>query len=189
MVFSCAGGGTELTKKQKDKTYSGKTVSDILVIVIADQEKTRRNFEQKFVVRLKDAGVDAVSSAEVISMPSDLKLKKAEILKAVEQYGNDAVMITHLAGLEDKEVHNRINPGAHGYHTYYDLIHSYVHDPGYSTTRTTVRLETNLYDVATEKLIWSGQTKSWNVKSESDVINDVIDIVVNELQKSKLLAP
>lgn len=189
MFIACAGSGTELHKKRSDKTYSGKPVSDILVIFIADEEKTRRHFEQKFVSRLKAAGVEAVSSAEAIPMPSNLKLEKEAILKAVEQYGNDAVMITHLAGLEDKEIRTRSDPRDLGYYPYYGLIHSYVYDPGYSAMQTTVRLETNVYDVKTEKLIWSGQTRTWNKDSESEIINDVIKIVVEDLQKSKLLAP
>ena len=84
MFIACAGSGTELTKKRMDNTFSGKPVSDIVVIVVADEEKTRRLFEQKFVARLKHAGVDADSSIEAISMPSNLKLKKEAILKAVE---------------------------------------------------------------------------------------------------------
>ena len=189
MFMACAGSGTELTEKRMDRTYAGKPVSDILVIVIADEEKTRRHFEQKFVARLKDVGVEAVASQEAIPMPSNLKVKKETILKAVELYGNDAVMITHLAGLEDKEIRTRIDPQDQGYYGYYGLVHSYVYDPAYSTTQTTVRLETNMYDVKTEKLIWSGQTRTWNKNSESEIINDVINVVVADLQKSKLLAP
>jgi hypothetical protein len=50
-------------------------------------------------------------------------------------------------------------------------------------------LETNLYDVKTEKLIWSGQSETWSKDSKDQIINDVIKAVVNNLQKNKLLAP
>jgi hypothetical protein len=50
-------------------------------------------------------------------------------------------------------------------------------------------LETNLYDVKTEKLIWSGKSKTWSKDSKDQIINDVIKAVVNNLKKNKLIAP
>ena len=58
---------------------------------------------------------------------------------------------------------------------------------GYSTTHTTVRLETNVYDIKTKKLISSGQTKTWNKKSQNEIINDVVKTVVEDMLKSKLI--
>jgi len=50
-------------------------------------------------------------------------------------------------------------------------------------------LETNLYEVKTEKLIWSGKSDSWSRDSKDNIINDVIKAVINDLQKNKLIAP
>ena len=188
VVLLIACSGTELSKGKPVEPVSVKPVSDILVIVIADKDKTRRSFERRFVTQLKSAGVDAVSSADAIAMPSDLKLEKEDILKVVNQNGNDAVMITHLAGLEEKDIHTRADPGSSGFYSHYGRIYRQQRAPGYSSTSTTVRLETNLYDVKTEKLIWSGQTKTWNKDSQKEIMNDVIGAVIKDLQKSKLLA-
>ena len=184
MVISCAG--TELTPKQVDDAYTGKPVSDILVIAITGNEHNRRSFEKKFVAQLKSVGVDAISSEEAIPMPADLELKKEAILAAVHQYENDAVIITHLIGKEEKDVYTR---GGSPHGGYYGFYHSRYSDPGYSSTSTSVRLETNLYDVKTEKLIWSGKSKTWSKDSKDQIINDVIKAVINDLQKNKLIAP
>jgi len=50
-------------------------------------------------------------------------------------------------------------------------------------------LETNLYDVKTEKLIWSGQSETFSRDSKDQIIKDVIKAVINDLQKNKLIAP
>ena len=76
-----------------------------------------------------------------------------------------------------------------GYFGFYHSRYSYAHDPGYSSTSTTVRLETNLYDVKTEKLIWSGKSKTWSKDSKDQIINDVIKAVIDDLQNNKLIAP
>jgi len=188
LIIACAGG-TDLTQKQVDDAYKGKPVSDILVIAITGNEHNRRSFEKKFVARLKSVGVDAISSEEAIPMPADLELKKETILTAVNQYENDAVIITHLIGKEEKDVYTRGGSGHRGYFGFYRSRYSYAHDPGYSSTSTTVRLETNLYDVKTEKLIWSGKSDSWSRDSKDQIINDVIKAVINDLQNNKLIAP
>ncbi len=184
LVISCAG--TELTQKQIDEVYTGNPVSDILVIAITGNEHNRRSFEKKFVSQLKSVGVDAVSSEEAIPMPADLELKKEMILNAVNHYKNDAVIITHLIGKEEKDVYTRSGSAHRGFYGFYRSRYS---DPGYSSTSTTVRLETNLYDVKTEKLIWSGKSKTWSKDSKDKIINDVIKTVIKNLQKNKIITP
>lgn len=188
LVISCAG--TELTQKQVNEAYRGKPVSNILVIAITGNEDSRRSFEQKFVAQLKSVGVEAISSEEVIPMPADLEMKKETILNAVNQFKNDAVIITHLIDKEEKEVYTRGGGQAHsGFYGFYHSRSSYARDPGYSSSSKTVLLETNLYDVKTEKLIWSGQSKTWSKESKYQMINDVIKVVIDDLQKNNLISP
>ena len=189
LIISCAE--TELTQKQATEAYKGKPVSNILVIAITGNEDSRRSFERKFVAQLKSAGVEAISSEDAIPMPSDLELKKETILNAVNQFKNDAVIITHLIDKEDKEAFTRGGDAHRGYYGFYHsrYTYSYARDPGYSSTSKTIRLETNLYDVKTEKLIWSGQSKTLSKDSKDQIINDVIKVVINDLQNNKLISP
>jgi len=187
LVISCAG--TELTQKQVNEVYRGKPVSNILVIAITGNEDSRQFFEQKFVAQLKSVGVEAVSSEEVIPMPADLEMKKETILNAVSQFKNDAVIITHLIDKEEKEIYTRGGQAHGGYFGFYQSRLSYASDPGYSSSSKTARLETNLYDVKTEKLIWSGQSKTWSKESKYQMINDVIKVVIDDLQKNNLISP
>ncbi|MEA3435149.1 MAG: hypothetical protein U9R43_01695 [Thermodesulfobacteriota bacterium] len=185
LIISCAG--TELTHKQINEAYKGKPVSDILIIAITGNEDSRRSFEREFVEQLKSTGVEAISSEEAIPMPADLKMKKETILNAINKFENDAVIITHLIDKERKEVYTRGGQGNRGFYSFYHS--SYAYDPGSSSTSKTVRLETNLYDVKTEKLIWSGQSKTWSKDSKYRIINDVVKVVINDLQENKLISP
>jgi PBP1b-binding outer membrane lipoprotein LpoB len=180
LIISCAG--TEVTQKQVDDAYKEKPVSDILVIAITGNEHNRRSFEKKFVAHLKSVGVEAVASEESIPMPPDLDLKKETILNAVNQYKNDAVIITQLIGKEARDVYNRGGVTRMGYF-------SYSRNPGYSSTSTTVRLETNLYDAKTGKLIWSGVSKTLSKDSTDRIMNDVIKAVITQLKQNKLIVP
>ena len=185
-IISCSG--TKLTQKQVNEKFKGKPVSNILIIGIANKQKRRMSFEKKFVSQLKLAGVNAVSSTNAIPMPADLELKKEDILNVVKKFQNDAVIITHVKSIEDKEVYNRDAHGISGFYGYYGFVFGHIHDPGYSDTSTTIRMETNLYNVKTEQLMWSGQSKTWNKDSGSEIINDVIKVVIDELQKNNLIS-
>jgi PII-like signaling protein len=187
LIISCAG--TKLTHTQVNEAYKGKPVSDILVIAITGNEDTRRSFEREFVARLKSAGVEAISSEDAIPMPANLKMKKEAILNTVNQFENDAVIITHLIDKEKKEVYTRGGSAHRGFYGFYHSRYSDAHNPGYSSTSKTVRVETNLYDVKTEKLIWSGQSKTRSKDSKNRIINDVVKVVISDLQDNKLISP
>jgi hypothetical protein len=183
LIISCAS--TKLTHTWVDKDRREQPVSNILVIAVANKEGVRRSFEGKFVAQLKTAGIEAVSSADVIPIPADMKLEKGVILKAVNEFENDSVIITHLVGVEEKEVYDRGSRSYGGYYGYYN----YHYRAGYDRTHTIVRLETNLYDVKTEKLIWSGQSKTLKRDSDKQMIDELIEVMINDLHKSKLLPP
>ncbi len=188
LIISCAG--TELTHQQVNEAYKGKPVSNILVIAITGNEDSRRAYEQKFVSQLESIGVQSISSEDVIPMPPDLEMKKEAIVNAVNQFGNDAVIIAHLIDKEKKQAYTRGGHGPRGYYDFYhNLYYRYANDPGYSSTSTTLRLETNLYDVKTEELIWSGQSKTWSKDSKYQIIDDVIKVVINALLDNKLISP
>ena len=184
-LFSC--GGTELTRTHVDPAFKGKGFSNILVIAVTNQKETRRLFEQEFVAQLTSAGVLASASMDAIPMPSDLKIEKRAIRDVVNRLGNDAVIVTHMVGKEEKDIYTRSSYEGLGFYSNYGRIYDYAHDPGYASTRTTVRLETNLYDVETEKLIWTGQSKTWNADSRTEIIHEVIEAVIRNLQQKNLI--
>jgi len=186
VFMACAG--TKLTDIQVDESRRGKPVSNILVIGVTykENEQVRRSFEDRFVAQLKAAGVMAISSGDAISIPSDLMLKKEQILKAANEFNNDAVIITHVAAKEVNESYTRSHES---YYTYYGEVYSSAHRHDYSSTKTYHRLVTNLYDVKTEKLIWSGKSETINPDSTTQIIDDVIKVVIENLQKNNLLPP
>ena len=183
LIIACAS--TKLTHTWVDETHRGKLLSNILVIGVTykEKEEVRLWFEDEFATQLRATGIEAISIGDAISIPDDLELEKDEILKAVNKFNNDAVIITHLAGKGEKVSYTRpmrLSGGQYGDH---GRAHGYVPNTGYSKTDTTVRLVTNLYDVKTEKLIWSGHSEAF----DPDSTNQYIDDVIKDLQKNNLL--
>jgi hypothetical protein len=189
LPISCAT--TKITHTWADKSYRGKLFSHILVIGVAENDETRHSFEEKFVAKLEATGVKGVESSAV--MPADEKIDKETILAVVKKTGVDGVLLTYLVSVKEKEAASpslAYSP-ADDYHggSIPDLFSDYGSRPEtqYYTTRVKVRLETNLYDAKTEQKVWSARSRTLNPKSDTALMDSVIDALVKDLKKNKLL--
>jgi hypothetical protein len=62
-----------------------------------------------------------------------------------------------------------------------------MHSPAYETSHTFYRLETVLYDVKTEKPIWSVLSRTWDRDSERQIIGEVIEVAIKDMRKNKII--
>jgi hypothetical protein len=187
LIF-CSCTPTKITETWKDDGYRGAPFSDLFVIGVAKEEKTRRSFENKFVEKLKAAGIQAVASSSV--MESDQKIEKTAILAAIEKLEIDAVLVTRLISLKEEEIRSP-STSEYGrpddYQGRYSSDYGYAHQPAQYTTSVRVGLETKLYDAGTERLIWAATSKTANPKSNIKLFDSVIEALVQDLKKNKLL--
>jgi hypothetical protein len=80
-----------------------------------------------------------------------------------------------------------VGGGGYGYYGYYGMGYDVVHEPGYTRTTTIVRLETHLYDVRTEKLLWGAHSDTFDPSSTDDIIQSVSKTISKRLAKDGLL--
>jgi hypothetical protein len=73
------------------------------------------------------------------------------------------------------------------YYSDYSTAYGYSQSPAQYTTSVRVGLETKLYDVRTENLIWAATSKTANPKSNIKLFDAVIEALVRDLKKNKLL--
>jgi hypothetical protein len=74
-----------------------------------------------------------------------------------------------------------------GFYTYYNYWYPYLYDPGYYVTDKTYFLETNLYDVNTEELIWSAQSQTVNPASIDEFAKEYPKKLVARMESDGLL--
>lgn len=192
-AFLLAAGCTQTRffAEWMDEKYQGHRLESVLVVGISDQLSNRKMFEREFVEAFDDRDVKAAASVDVI--PVGQKLTKDEIKQKAIEKGYKAVMVTHLLSVDQEEMyHPEIGgwiPGQYYYSfgTYYRHVDTYVHYPGYYTTHTFVRLESNLYDTATERLIWSVSSETIDPDTVKEVIDSLSDAVMDNLRKHGLI--
>ena len=187
-MVACARSHTQLLQAHLEENLAGKPVRDVLVIVVTDNQEVRTVFEKHFVDWFEALCVDAITSVDVLPISDATKLEKADIVAAIDKYENDTIVITHLVGIEESEVFSRDRPQY--YYNYYGFYHyawGYVTWPTIYGERVQFNLETRLYDVKTESLIWAGEIQAVNPKTTGEAIGHVVETVMKELDKNGLL--
>lgn len=188
-LASC--GGTKLTSVWKDTTYEG-TIDKLMVVAITENTRNRLIFERQFVEEFKKIGIEAIASVDVT--PKDSGANDDVILAEARKRDISMILVTHLIGVEDKEVYHppqTYTVPSRGYynhfHSYYPRVYEYVHEPGYYTKHKSVNLETNLYETRTQKLIWSVTSETLDPDSVNTIIESLSKVVIKDLRKQKLL--
>jgi hypothetical protein len=168
----------------------------VFVIVLSQNHDANYFFESEIARTLVSRGYKVVTCNDMF--PPDFALSKGftrvELADAIKKAGCDAVMT--LALLDSKVVETYhpgtsyypMNYGYYGsYYGYYDYYYPQVYSPGYYSVDKTFYLETNLFDVATDKLLWSLQSEASNPKDQNDGFQKYSVMLINHL-KTKGLA-
>ncbi|MFW2440797.1 MAG: hypothetical protein ACN4GR_15685 [Arenicellales bacterium] len=194
LLSACSS--TSLVNRWSDPEFKGPALQKILVIGVIKDDIKRRSFEEEFASLITGNGRTGIASYTL--MP-DLKSadQKEEILAVVDKVGADGVMIVTLQGVskEQRDVPPSVDyyPAAggmgmgYGMYGYYGMRHAAVYSPGYTVTDTVVRLDTKLFAVSSEKMIWAGKTESFNPSSSQSVVSELEKLVISEMKKSGMV--
>jgi len=164
---------------------------------LTDNILARQTVETDLDNLLLEKGVNAQSSFDIL--PPGFKssgVDKEEVLTKIRELGSDAILTVAVL---DQTNETRYVPGStmyspmgYGYYGrfwgYYNYYNPVMYDPGYYTTDKNYYLEANLYDAATEELVWSSQSETTNPSSIETFSRSFSTTVINQLIKDGLLA-
>jgi hypothetical protein len=71
---------------------------------------------------------------------------------------------------------------------YYGYGWGAVYDPGYLRTDTIVHVETLVYDLKTDKLVWAGKSQSTNPDRVDALIKELVASAAENMKKQGLVA-
>lgn len=73
-----------------------------------------------------------------------------------------------------------------GFYGYYGYGWPTVYAPAHLQADTVVTIETNVYSVTEDKLLWSGISETFNPSDVATVVNDIADAASRELRRQGL---
>jgi hypothetical protein len=168
-----------VTGEWKDPNLTAKQFKKILVLGVAKQPNDRVAYEKEFVRQLTAKGVMAISSHTLI--PHEEMRDSAIIVQTVKSMEFDGVIITRVADVRARQKdYYKIDM-----YNYYNS--SFAYSTVYTTSQQKFSFESNLYDAATEKLIFSLSSDTYAQNNIKKRINSYIKIVVNKLFQNNLL--
>lgn len=187
-IAACSGSSAQIIQTHLEAPRAGQPIKNALIIAIIDDQEIRAILEKHFVDWLHVKGVEANASVGRLPVVSGTKLEKEEIIDVVNRNENDTILITRLVGYGETEVFSRGRAQFfYNYYGFYNYGLVYVSWPSIYGEKVQFSLETGLYDVKTESLIWAGETRLKNPENTGKAIGQVVEMVMTELEKNGLL--
>jgi hypothetical protein len=191
-IFVTACANTKISQSWVEPDNK-RAYGDILIIGIGESEQNRRAYESHFVESLRAVGTEAEASYKLIK--SNQKIDRDTVGKAIDGLEIDGVLVTHMVAVDEETIYRPsmdympMYGGGYygGLYSYYPHVNSYVTRPGYYTTHETYTLETNLYDVESEELVWSARSRTFSPESVQEVIVDLTKLLIKDMQEKDLL--
>jgi hypothetical protein len=181
--------GTKLVNSWKDPDVEKFGFHKILVVAIAKDPSMRHDAEERLREIIgKNRTVASQDLFPKVDPPPDKEQAKVKIAEA----GCDGVVIMRAVSSTAK---TSVIPGSIEYDQIYDDFWGYWGQvyttrwaDGYEERDTAVRVETLVYDIPKDKLVWSGVSNTKNPGSVRNLVLGVADAVGKQMKKDKLIA-
>lgn len=178
LLFIIGCGTSRITSTWKARDIIPQRYNKIMVLGLirtADRQ-LQQNMEEHMVGDLLAKGYNAVSSLQEYGPKAFDGMDEQAAMNKLKDSGVDAVITIVLL---DKEKEKSYVPGHIYYYSpysyyyrhfwgYHTAIYRRIYEPGYYVTNTRYFWESNVYDLNTQKLLYSIQTQSFN-PSDSEV--------------------
>ena len=188
---------TSIWKAPDAKPLQFQAGDKVVAMVIAESTSLRRSGEANLADELDKRGLKGVPAYTLLS---DAEIKdEAKAKAAIEASGAVGVIALRPQGREQKVTSTPptyYGPSYYGssYYGgfwgggYYSHGWGGVYDPGTIRTDTYVSIETVIYDLRQNKLVWAGQTKTLNPADVESFVVELADAVSRELRASGMVA-
>ncbi|MEN9598024.1 MAG: hypothetical protein RL596_335 [Bacteroidota bacterium] len=198
LITSCSSSKESTGVWKNTEKLAGKSYSKIFIVIMTADLEARSIIESDISEAATAKGYANIKSMDVMPVKfSETKLpSKEEILAQVKANNCDAVFI---ATLLKKEEDVRYTPGTaaytiapfyswHGnFFGYYNHWQPIVSTPGYYNKSKTYFVQSNLYDVASQEVMWSVQSKVFDPTSLKKFSGTYTSSLVKQLTKEGLL--
>jgi len=187
---------SRITSSWKAENTVSKKYNKIMVLgLIRDTDRSlRENMENHFVGDLNALGYDAVSSLKEFGPKAFDKMNEEDAVRKLKDSGIDGVITIVLL---DKAKERKYYPGNlyyYPYGYYYNRFWGYrialshrIYESGYYAFDTKYFWESNLYDMETQKLVYSVQTQSFDPATSESMGHEYGQMIVKDMVKKNVL--
>jgi predicted SAM-dependent methyltransferase len=190
VLGSCAG--SRLTATWSDPDFNDPDLLDeVLVVGMFRDETIRRLYEDSLADHLRELSIQVTPSYRLRF--SEIEPSSEGLRQAVKEAGATSVLMTRYLRTNTKEryyppTYFSTYPHYRTMYGYFPLAYSEVYQAGYTETVKTVVLESNLYSVQNENLVWSARSESINPVMTRSFVDELAQIIVDDLRTNNILS-
>jgi hypothetical protein len=192
-IASCTS--SRITSSWKEAASTPGAYKKIMVIALSQPDNAlKEQMEKHLLGDLKSHGIQGLSAYQQYGPKAFDKLDEQTALEKIQNTGVDAILTIVLL---DKSKERRFagdymhgRPYAVYYNRfwgYYTTLYNRIYSPGYYVTNTEYFWESNLYDAASKKLVYSVQTKSFNPKNSEALAHEYGLLIISNMIQQKVL--
>ena len=196
ILFACGPSSKITVSWISPEAQDAGPYNSIFIMVLAQNMSTSFDIEDRMAETIISRGNKAVLSSSVFppNLADTLNFGRQEMAEAIKRTGCDAVFVIAVLDVLKTETYHSgsayypMNYGMYGsYYGYYNYHYPYVYQQGYYSTDRTYYIETNFYDLATDKLLWSIQSEAHNPSSIESWFYEYSRQLLTELKKEGLI--
>ncbi|HEY9229595.1 MAG TPA: hypothetical protein VIP11_23300 [Gemmatimonadaceae bacterium] len=176
---------TQLAATWRDPGVNTLNFRRPVTVFVTKSETLRRTMEDKMAEQFPHA----TPSYRVL--PTSHLEDGAKVREILSDKGYDGAIVMRVASVNDRVTYT---PGSYWYGPpyysfagYWGNAWGYPYDPGYISTDVVVSIETQIYSLTRDKLVWAARSETTDPKSVGRLGDSVIKHVMNELNKEGLI--
>lgn len=178
---------------------SGKHYNSVFIVVFSQNMAARSVMEYDLAAAAKANGIKAVPSLDVVTPVTGVSdsLLVAVFMRKVQESRCSSILVVSLLDAQTKTKYipsSSLTYQPYPYYGYYGSFYNYystsyntIYSPGYYQTDKTYYLESNLYDVSNQDILFSIQTKAVNPPEINKSAPKFTETLIEELKSNGLL--
>jgi hypothetical protein len=167
----------------------GKTI--VAVFVTRDEAK-RRAAEDLMAADITARGGKGIAGYTILPTPPNSQHLDSDAARAqLKAAGANGVIFMRVVGRDQRVTYTPgyTAPGPYGgFGPYWGYGWNTVYQPGYLQTDTDVSVETLVYSLTQDKLLWASTSRTTNPANLNTLVNDVAGATAQEMAKQGFLA-
>ncbi len=188
-VSACASTGFTSTWRNPDAQSMRAAGTKVAALVMSRQEATRRAAEDALARAITAQGARGIP----LYMVSPDAANEAATRAALEKQGFSAVVVMRPIGSQQRVTATPTMYAGPMYGGFWGGYYGYGWGSPWGATAirtdTIVQVETLVYSLAQNTLVWGGQSQTTNPANVEGFVHEVADAAARELRKAGLIGP